>query len=384
MRMLHTSDWHLGRSLHGLSLIDAQRDAVQQLCQYARDEHVDVFLIAGDVFDRAVPSVQALRILDQAVTTLAEAGIEIVLMAGNHDSGDRLSMYSSVMGPRLHLVGHVDQLDRPLLINDAFSDDSGPVGLYAIPYLEPDFARDQLSDQEPLPRSHQAIMQAAVERIRADIAERGLRRVIIAAHAFVTAAGQAQVTDSERDLSIGGVQAIDASILSSQADYVALGHLHRPQELSATVRYCGSLLRYSFSEAHHDKSCCIVDIGAPGQPVSVRTLQIAQPRPMSRLSGSMSQLCGMAYADARDHFVELTVCESTMPERMHAQLDAVFPFALRKQFQSIGQRVDQGRRGDGRGQDPVQTVVSFLKSAGALESGDEDLVRAVVEQVREQ
>ena len=98
----------------------------------------------------------------------------------------------------------------------------------------------------------------------------------------------------------------------------------------------------------------------------------------------MSQLCGMAYADARDHFVELTVCESTMPERMHAQLDAVFPFALRKQFQSIGQRVDQGRRGDGRGQDPVQTVVSFLKSAGALESGDEDLVRAVVEQVREQ
>jgi exonuclease SbcD len=382
MRLLHTSDWHLGRTLHGLSLIEAQRDAVDLLVREAVDREVDLFVVAGDVFDRAVPPIEALRILNDAVLRLSEASISVIIIAGNHDSGERLSTYSSVLRSGVWVVGDTENLTIPIVLGD----ENGEVLVYALPFLDPDLARHELGTDEPLERSHDAVMSRAVELIVSDRAARGNPRSIAIGHAFIVAGDAPEVSESERDLSIGGVQSVPVSRFANVFDYVALGHLHRPQQVgSSSVRYSGSLLRYSFSEAGHGKSFLVIDVGAAGTEPAIEQVEIPQPRPMSRLRGSMDDLISDAHEKAREHFVELIVTEEAYPERMHARLDAVFPYALRKEFESTRSVDMQAPRGDARGRDPLDVVRDFLDSTGVTTDGDAELalVRAVYERVRE-
>ncbi len=382
MRLLHTSDWHLGRTLHGYSLLDAQRDAVETLVDEAISRGVELFVIAGDVFDRAVPPIEALRILNDAVARLNEASISTILIAGNHDSGERLSTYSSVLRDGVWVVGDHDELATPIVLADAH----GELLVYALPFLDPDLVRHNLSDGEPLERSHDAVMTRAIELINLDQAARGNPRSIAIGHAFVVAGDPPEISESERDLSIGGVQSVPAARFGTSFDYVALGHLHRPQRVGSDgIRYSGSLLRYSFSEASHDKSFLVIDIGAPDAEIQIEQVPIAQPRPMSRLRGSIADLLSDSHSQSREHFVELVVTEEAYPERMHARLDAVFPFALRKEFASTRQLDHQAPRGDARGRDPLDVVRDFLESSGVAVDDDEDLalVRAMYERVRE-
>ncbi|MGI9137279.1 MAG: exonuclease SbcCD subunit D [Candidatus Nanopelagicales bacterium] len=382
MRLLHTSDWHLGRALHGLSLIDAQRDAVDLVVREAIVRKVDLLIIAGDVFDRAVPPIEALRILNEAVTRLNEAAIPVVVIAGNHDSGERLSTYSSVLRDGVWVVGDTDSLANPIV----FDDEHGEVLVYALPFLDPDLMRHALGADEPLERSHDAVMSRALELIAEDRSARGNPRSVAIGHAFVVGREAPDVSESERDLSIGGVQAVPVSRFTGSFDYVALGHLHRPQQVGdSEVRYSGSLLRYSFSESGHAKSFLIVDVGAPGTDIEVEQVEIPQPRPMSRLRGSMNDLLSDAHAEARDHFVELIVTEESYPERMHARLDAVYPHALRKEFETTRSTDRGAARGDARGRDPVEVIRDFLDTTGVAvdEDGEIALVRQVYERVRE-
>jgi len=383
MRLLHTSDWHLGRTLHGYSLIDAQRDAVDHLVSEAIARDVDLFIVAGDVFDRAVPAIEALRILNEAVARLNEASISTILIAGNHDSGERLSTYSSVLREGVWVVGDTDSLDSPIVLQDEY----GEVLVYALPFLDPDLVRHDLGGEEPLVRSHDAVTTRALELIEVNRQSRGNPRSVLIGHAFVVAGAAPEVSESERDLSIGGVQSVPAARFSDSFDYVALGHLHRPQQVgSPAIRYSGSLLRYSFSEAGHEKSFLVVDLGARGAAIEIAQLVIDQPRPMSRLRGSMLELLSDAYLVEREHFVELIVSEESYPERMHARLDAVFPFALRKEFEST-RRIDElAPRGDARGREPLDVVRDFLASTGVDvdEQTDVALLRAVYERVRGQ
>jgi len=382
MRLLHTSDWHLGRTLHGLSLLDAQREAVESMVSEAIVREVDLFLVAGDVFDRAVPAIEALRILNDAVARLNQASIATVLIAGNHDSGERLSTYSSVLRDGVWVVGDAGEIATPIVLHD----EHGEVLVYSLPFLDPDLVRHELGGAEPLERSHDAVMTRALELIAADQRARGNPRSIAIGHAFVVAGEAPEVSESERDLSIGGVQSVPASRFGETFDYVALGHLHRPQQVgSPAVRYSGSLLRYSFSESGHGKSFLLIDIGAPGSEIAIEQVAIAQPRPMSRLRGSMTELLSEEHAEARDHFVELVVAEESYPERMHARLDAVFPYALRKEFVSTRESELGAARGDARGRDPLEVVRDFLESAGVAVDDDTDLdiVRSVYERVRD-
>ena len=382
MRLLHTSDWHLGRTFHGVSLIDAQRDAVDLLVREAIDRKADLLIVAGDVFDRAVPPIEALRILNDAVLRLSEAAIAVIITAGNHDSGERLSTYSGVLRDGVWVVGDTHAIASPIVLEDEF----GEVLVYALPFLDPDLVRHELGTDEPLDRSHDAVMTRALDMIAADRASRGNPRSIAIGHAFVVAGDAPEVSDSERDLSIGGVQSVPVSRFAENFDYVALGHLHRPQAVgSLDVRYSGSLLRYSFSEAGHGKSFLVVDLGAPGAGVEVEQVEIPQPRPMSRLRGSMDELLSEAHLEARDHFVELVVTEEAYPERMHARLDAVFPYALRKEFEST-RRAEHGvSRGDARGRDPIDVIQDFLRATGVAVDDDAEiaLIRQVYERVRE-
>ena len=389
MRFLHTSDWHLGRTLHGVSLAAAQEAAVGHLIDTAVEREVDAVIVAGDVFDRAVPPIDALRLLNRAINTLHDAGITTILSAGNHDSGERLATYAGVLRDTVHLVGGLDRVGTGIELHDAH----GPVVFYPLPYLDPDLARTALAtDDEQMARSHEAVMRAALARIAVDRADRAGSRTVLVGHAFVAEVGvTADTSDSERDLTVGGVAIVPAGVFDADIDYIALGHLHRPQVVrpeSPAIRYSGSLLRYSFSETQHEKSAALVELGAPGTAPVVELIPIPQPRGMRRLRGTMDELLSEAHAPARDDFVELVVTDPLYPERMHARLDEVFPFALRKEHAPVRDAAARASDAPVRtaGRDPLDVMQEFLARATGSEPDPAwvEVLREAYESVRDE
>lgn len=325
MRLLHTSDWHLGRSLHGVDLIDHQAAYLDHLVDVVRAEQVDAVVVAGDVYDRAIPPVEAVTLLSETLARLAEH-TTVVVTSGNHDSATRLGFGSALMRDRVRLRTRVAGLAEPVVLPD----DEGDVLVYGIPYLDPDFARVELADgPEPLARSHQAVAGAAMRRIRDDLAGRpgsARPRSVVAAHAFVIGGAQ---TDSERDIRVGGVDQVPAGVFAG-ADYVALGHLHGPQTVSGVdgtvLRYSGSPLAYSFSEQHHAKSTVLVDLSG-GQ---VRTSLVAAPVPrrLADVTGTLDELLGAAGAPHTDAWTRVTVTDPHRPEDLYRRVKQRFPHAL--------------------------------------------------------
>ena len=388
MRLLHTSDWHLGRTLHGYGLQEAQEQALKFLVDLAISRSVDAVIVAGDVFDRAIPPVESLRLFNRIIESLAAAGIVTVVTAGNHDSGDRLAIYSGVLQPGVHVVGSLNDVGSAIELEDEF----GAVLLYPLPYLEPDVAREVLGQPAAkLERSHEAVMNAALDRIAADIAARGTSRAVAIGHAFVASSGtDCETSESERDLTVGGVQVVPASSFAGRGlTYVALGHLHRQQLVSSAdpmISYSGSLLRYSISETRHIKCALIVDIGEAGSAPALEPVEIPQPRPMSRLRGRIEDLLSDKYENEHEHFVELVVTDAQSPDRMHARLDIAFPYALRKLYEPEGR--DESaitERGDARGKEPLELIGDFYsKVTGAPPATDEaKLLREIYELVRD-
>ena len=390
MRLLHTSDWHLGRTLHGFSLGEAQTAAVDRVVTTAIERKVDVVVVAGDVFDRAVPPVESLRVLNAALLRLAAARITVIVVAGNHDSGDRLGTYAGLLQAGVHVVG------SPSMPAVEVPDEHGTVVVYPLPYLDPDVARYELSGaDEPIARSHEAVVRAALDHVETDLAARGNPRAVVVAHAFVVP-GSASESDvavfsstSERDLTVGGVQVVPASAFAGRGlTYVALGHLHRPQQVTAVepvIAYSGSLLRYSLSEAGHGKSMLLVDIGAAGTEPILEPIELPQPRGMARLADTIDNLVGEGYVDRRLDFVELVVTDDGYPERMHARLDEVFPFALVKRHEpATSSPVVAGARGDARGREPLDVIADFMLKVAGREptESEQEVLRAVYESVR--
>src|ERR1700712_3320450 len=280
MRFLHTSDWHLGRTLHGVDLIQAQRAVLDQLRDLVIAPPdgiaIDAVLVAGDIFDRAVPPVEAVSLFADILAELT-GHPTVILPSGNHDSAIRLGFGSRLFTERLRLHTELDSIGTPVLL----SGDGQQVAIYPLPYLDPDAARVVLGvDGQPLERSHQAVMAAAMDRVRADLATRPGTRSVVMAHAVVVGGEPCQ---SERSIVVGGVDSVAAGTFDG-VDYVALGHLHgaqQPRRTSDTVlHYAGSPLRYSFSEAGHIKSATLVDL-APDGTVELQAVPLRQPRAMT-------------------------------------------------------------------------------------------------------
>ena len=275
-RVLHTSDWHLGRALHEESLLGDQAWALDQLVALARDERPDAIVVAGDVYDRAVPPAEAVALLDDVLTRLAELRIPVVVIAGNHDSGERLSFGSRLLAAQgVHLRGALSDAHEPIEI-------AGKGFVYALPFVDPDVVRGLLGDDEI--RGHAAGTERIVSRLRSDAAGRALPTVLVA-HSFVQ--GAVQTPESERPIVVGTAGSVPPETVRG-FDYVALGHLHAAQAVSDGVRYCGSLLKYSFAEATHEKGMVLVEVARGG--ASVRTIPIAAKRDVVRIQGTLDDL----------------------------------------------------------------------------------------------
>ncbi|MBL1094394.1 MULTISPECIES: exonuclease SbcCD subunit D [Streptomyces] len=380
MRFLHTSDWHLGRSFHRVSLLTAQRAFLDHLVATVRDREIDAVLVAGDIYDRAVPPLAAVELFDEALHRLAELGVPTVMISGNHDSARRLGVGSGLMARAgMHLRTDPADCATPVLLHDAH----GPVALYGLPYLEPAMVRDALG----APRAdHAAVLGAAMDTVRADLAGRppGTRSVVLA-HAFVTGGA---VSDSERDITVGGVASVPAAVFDG-VDYAALGHLHGCQTLTERVRYSGSPLAYSFSEATHRKSMWLVELDADGA-VHAERVDCPVPRPLARIRGPLAHLLDdPALAGHEDSWVEATLTDSARPHEPMARLARRFPHLVSLVFDP-----DQGparssasyaRRLRGRSdQEIAEDFVAHVRSGRAADAHERAELRSAIDEVRAQ
>src|SRR3954470_8425196 len=327
MRLLHTSDWHIGRSLHGTDLLAEQEQVLGGLADVVAAESVDVVLVGGDVYDRAVPSADAQAVLSRVVARLRRAGATVVLTPGNHDSARRLGTFSELLAAGgLHVRTETPRLDEPVLL----ADEHGDVAIYGLPFLEPEVARFELG--LPGARGHEAVLREAMDRVRADLFLRPGARSVVLAHAFV---GGGLPSESERDICVGGVDLVPAGVFDG-VDYVALGHLHRPQTLSARLRYSGSPLAYSFGEAGQQKQAWLVELDAAGL-ADVRAVPLPAPRQLSILTGELADLLAAPeHAAAEEHFVSARLTDTVRPTDPMRQLRERFPHCVHLEWAGAG------------------------------------------------
>ncbi len=371
MRILHTSDWHLGRSFHGVGLLDAQAAFLDHLVETVRAEQVDLVLVAGDVYDRALPPVDAVEVLGDVLARLAATGARTVVTSGNHDSAVRLGSHARLADAAgVHLRTRWQEIGTPVLVEDRH----GPVAVYGLPYLEPDAVRQAWQ----LPRrTHEAALGAAMERVHADLDRRPdcAGRSVVLAHAFVAGSPDAAValgSDSERDISVGGVQ-IAPTALFTEASYAALGHLHGPAVLTDTVRYCGSPLAYSFSEARHTKGSWLVELGRDGVERS-DFVAAPVPRPLAELRGRLDDLLGdPAHAAVEDHWLSVTLTDPLRPRLAMERLRGRFPRTLTLAFDPEGRETPRGPLlPHVSGKSDLDVALGFVQEVRDLEATTEE------------
>jgi len=369
VRILHTSDWHLGRSFHGVGMLGAQAAHVDHLLEVVESEQVDLVLVAGDVHDRALPPVDAVELADETFARLAASRASVVVSSGNHDSPARLGFNSRLADASgVHLRTRWQEVGTPVLLGD----DHGTVAVHAIPYLEPDAVRAAWSLPE---RSHQAALGAAMARVHADLLHRDPVRSVVLAHAFVAGSPDAapeMASTSERDISVGGLSIAPTSLFTG-VDYAALGHLHGPQTLTDTVRYSGSPLAYSFSEAGHTKGSWLVDLG-PSGVTGTTFVPAPVPRGLATVRGRLADLLAdPELAVHKDHWLQVTLTDSRRPQHAMDQLRARFPHTLVLGFEPEGA---PARRGpvvphvDGRSD--LDVALGFVAEVRELEASTEE------------
>lgn len=378
MRILHTSDWHIGRTFHGVDLLADQERVLEAIAGLVAAEGVDTVVLPGDVYDRSIPSADAIAVCNRGFEAIRAAGARIVATSGNHDSPTRLGAGASFAAAGgLYLRTTVADSHRPILLSDAH----GEVAFYGIPYLEPEICRAELG--VPQARSHTEVLAAVLARIRADIAERPGTRAVLLAHAFVvggTAGG------SERSISVGGVETVPLSLFTElAADYVALGHLHSPQTLAESVRYSGSPLPYSFGESTHRKKVWLVDLDAAG-PARVREHELPQVRGLSKLTGTLADLLGDSeWEPAEQHYVSVTLTDYARPVDAMRKLRERFPHAVHVEWERPRAGTALKYRERVRGRDDTDIARTFLGDVRGepRETEMQWLARAMAAAVRE-
>lgn len=404
VRILHTSDWHLGRTLHGVDLHEHQQAFVDHLVGLVADRSIDVVVVAGDVYDRAVPAVPSVRLLGRALAGLTEHAT-VIVTPGNHDSAVRLGFAAELMRPGLHLRASVDLLDEPVVVDDP----DGPVAFYGLPYLDPDSVRRSLAPggaDEPLARSHAAVVGAAMQRVRDDLAGRPGTRSVVVAHAFVVAGpavdreaeipggggGGVDVEDgtsperseSERDIRVGGVDSVPSTVFDG-VDYVALGHLHGAQRVgsSGRLRYSGSPLAFSFGERNQLKSSTIVELAADGS-VSVDLVPAPVPRRLAEVTDTLDALLDGRHDDLRDAWLRVFVTDPVHPERLYTRVAEYFPHALAIHHTPVGAVDAPALAAVTAESDPIEVAADFVAfaSGGAASESELAVVRGAYEAAR--
>lgn len=377
MRLMHISDLHLGKRVHEMSMLEDQAYILEEILEIAKREAVDGMLIAGDVYDKSVPSAEAVRLLDGFLTKAVGNGLDVYLISGNHDSAERLAFGGRLLRggdgtagspasgaqrhvPRLYLAPVFGGRIEPVRAEDGY----GPLFIWQIPFIRPAAVRRFFPDREI--GTYNDAFRAVTESLEMD---RNARNVLVA-HQFVTGASRCE----SEDISVGGIDNVDASLMEA-FDYAALGHIHNPQNLgSGHIRYCGTPLKYSFSEAAQEKSVTIVELREKGT-VQVRTVLLSPLHDMRKIRGSYAELTLKEnYQGTRtDDYLQVTLTdEEDIPNGME-RLRAVYPNLLRLDYDNRRTREKQTPEGakEAEQQTPLAHFAEFYRIQNNQEMSEE-------------
>ncbi len=374
MRIIHTADWHLGRIFYGVRLIQDQAYVLDQFIDLVREAKPDAVVIAGDVYDRAVPPPEAVSLLDETLSRLIiDLKTRVILIAGNHDSPERLGFGTRLLSQSgLHVAGRVG-LD-PMWTS--LTDTHGTVSVCTVPYAEPALVRERLGNPDLL--DHAAAMRAMIARAR-ETRPRGTRSVLVA-HALVIGGEE---SESERPLSVGGTGAMAASVFDGFS-FVALGHLHRPQRVgNDRIHYSGSLLQYSFSEAAHSKSVNLVEIDAAGR-CHLERIPLAPRRAVRCVTGALDALLSAPVGNEVDDYLSVTLLDKGPVFDPIGRLRSKYPNVLElKRMERLARGDPAASRVDYRSLSDREIFTSFFQTVkGEAASEDEiDAYLGVVERL---
>ena len=299
MRFVHLADLHLGRSLAEFSLIDLQKEILGQIIEYIRDNAVDAVVIAGDVYDRAAPSIQAFNLLDGFLTLLAQMCKPVLLIAGNHDSPERLSFLSHLLERSgLYIAGDYTLGQPPVTLNDAY----GSVNFYLLPFFRPGYIRAQ-AEGEAI-NGYDDAVRCAIKHMNIDPAQRN----VLVAHQFVCALGSTPLRSDSEMIFVGGTELVSAESVSG-FDYVALGHLHQAQKVGGEcVRYAGAPLKYALGESASLKSFAVVDLFSKGE-TRVQLVPIKPSIDLRMERGKLEELLNRPASDRDGDFIEVRLTD---------------------------------------------------------------------------
>lgn len=331
MKFLHLADLHLGKRVNGFSMLEDQAHILRQILAILDDEQPDGVLIAGDVYDKSVPSVEAVGLLDGFLTELRARGVPVLLISGNHDSPERLAFGGRVMDScGIHISPVYDGALAPVTLQDAF----GPVHVWLLPFVKPAHVRRWFPDADI--ESYTDAMAEAVAHMDIDTAARN----VLVTHQFVTGGARS----GSEELSVGGTDNVDSGVFAP-FDYVALGHLHGAQHIGReTIRYAGSPLKYSFSEARQHKSVTVVTLGEKGD-VQVRTVALTPLRELREIRGSYDELTARSFYEHttyRSDYLHLILTDEQDVFDAMSRLRTIYPYLMTLDYDNARTRAAGG------------------------------------------
>ncbi len=368
MRLLHTSDWHIGRTFHGFSTLESLRAVLAELAAAVQRERVDAVLVAGDVFDSATPAAAAFAVFEEAVLAIRAAGAVVVMTSGNHDSAARLghqAPFAAAGG--VHVRTRPEALAGPVEL----SDEHGPVDVYGLPYLEPLLVGG---------RTHAEVLGRAMDEVRAAAAARGARSVVLA-HCFAVAGVVPMTAGGERDITRGGVDLVPAEVFEG-VDYAALGHIHSNARLAEGIRYSGAPLHYSFGETSPRRGGWLLELDANGLS-TVEWLDLPVPRRLSTVRGRLEDLLAdPAHEGVEDHWIQAVLTDPTRQQDAMARLRRRFPHIATLEHRPEGARTADARTYGERtaGLPDADLIAGFLEHVRAG-TGPSDAESALVAEV---
>jgi len=363
MKILHTGDWHIGKLVHGLHMTEDQEYVLNELIELLTKEKVDVLIIAGDVYDRSIPPTEAVELLDHVLSKVVlDLGIKVIMISGNHDSPDRLDFGSKLLRDRgLYIAGKLQKRIEPVILEDEY----GEVHFYPIPYSEPAMVKALYQKDEVT--NHDIAMKTVLSRVTEEL-DQNIRNICIS-HAFVVGTEEPETSESERPLSIGGSEYVSAEYYHP-FDYVALGHLHRPQKVSKeTIRYAGSLLKYSFSEAKQKKSVTLIDLKEKGE-MTIEHRSLEPRRDLRVIEGDLEDLMNpeiYSLGNREDYIHALLTDTGTLYEPMQ-KLRSVYPNIL--QLERVRMELsdfDGNQVVEMKGKSPTQLFLEFYRKVTGVE-----------------
>ena len=328
MKLMHLSDLHLGKRLNEFSLIDDQKDIIIKILNIIDDKKVDGVIIAGDVYDKSIASAEAVKLFDDFLSNLARRNLKVFVISGNHDSAERIAFGNRIMdnaGVYLSPVynGNVKQI--------TLDDEYGNVNIYLLPYVRPSIVRKYFEDEEIL--SYTDAMEVVIKSLDIDTSTRN----VLICHQFVTGASR---SDSE-DISVGGLDNVNSEVFKD-FDYVALGHIHNPQNIKTNIRYCGTPLKYSFSEANNIKTVTIVDLNKKGD-IKIEEVPLQPLRDLREIKGNYEHLVSKEYYQDtnKSDYLHITLTDEEEIYDAMAKLRTIYPNIMKLDYDNKRTRKNQ-------------------------------------------